>query len=651
MEKLRMTTPDTTAVNIEKIAEIFPGVMTETVDPHGTLVRVVDFDLLRQELSDQLVEGRQERYQLDWPGKRAAAFTANTPIAKTLRPLREQSVDFDATKNLFVEGDNLDVLKMLQESYLGKVKLIYIDPPYNTGNDLLYDDDFTQTQAEFLVESSQDDGVGSRLVANLETNGRFHSDWLSMMYPRLKLARNLLSEDGVLVVSIDDGEHAGIVEVCKELFGAKNYLASVARVTKKTSNKGTHFAPSKDYLVTVARNADAVGPLMDEIDEAYRRKFSAVDERGAFATVGLYQASLDPLRGCSNQRYWIQCPDGSFVVPPGPRRPNSVEDAANRPPESREDRVWRWSFDTYLKNKKLLIFKETSTSPLQDERGDQSKWNVYTKYYLEDRLADGKRPRDFLDGVTNDQGAKALANLGMAKYFDYTKPPALVRRMLGWIADPDALVLDFFAGSATTGHAVMEQNAADGGRRSFICVQIAEDLDVKSDAASAGFSTISELGRERLVRASAAVAERAGLAQADLDLGFRYLRVDSNNLTDVLLTPDETNQYELAGLQDSVKPGRSGEDLLFQVLLDWGLELTLPITVEQVDGNEIFVVDDGALFACFDSAVSPDLVRSLAKREPLRVVFRDSCFASDDARINAEQIFAEVSPLTDVRAI
>jgi len=320
VEKLRMMSPDLTAANIETIAELFPSVVTETVEREGDdkiVKRAIDFDLLRQELSDHIVEGPEERYQLDWPGKREAAFVANAPIAKTLRPVREESVDFDTTQNLFIEGDNLDALKLLQESYLGKVKLIYIDPPYNTGNDFIYDDDFAESTEDYLARSSQADSSGAKLVANTEANGRFHSDWLSMIYPRLKLARNILSDDGVLIVSVDDGEHAGLVEICKEIFGGTNYLASVARVTKKTSNKGTHFAPSKDYLVAIARNSLALGPLMDDVPDEYRKKFSGTDDEGLFATVGLYQASLDPLRGCSNQRYWIQCPDGSFVLPPG----------------------------------------------------------------------------------------------------------------------------------------------------------------------------------------------------------------------------------------------------------------------------------------------------------------------------------------------
>lgn len=646
-----MTSPDLSQANIDKLAELFPSVITEAVDASGDIHRAVDFDLLRQELSRRVVEGPQERYRLDWPGKRASAFAANTPIAKTLRPVREDSVDFDATRNIFVEGDNLDALKLLQESYLGKVKLIYIDPPYNTGNDFVYNDDFAETSDDYLRRSGQADDAGSRLVANTEANGRYHSDWLSMLYPRLKLARNLLSDDGVVVISIDDGEHAGVVEVCKELFGARNYIASVARVTKRTSNKGIHFAPSKDYLVVVARNADALGPFMDDIPDEYRKKFAGLDDRGSFATVGLYQASLDPMRGCSNQRYWIEAPDGTFLLPPGPRRPADVADASNRPPESREDRVWRWSYQSYLQKKDLLVFKETSTSPLQDQYGAQARWNIYTKYYLEDRLDDGIRPRDFLDGVTNEQGAKALIALGMGGIFDFAKPPKLVSKLLTWIADKDALVLDFFAGSGTTAQAVLEQNLVDGGRRNFICVQLDETCGEGTEAARAGYPTIAAIARERIRRAGSAARESERLDIDDLDIGFRAMRVDTTNMTDVLRAADETEQLALSAFEGSVKADRSSEDLLFQVLLDWGLELSMSIEIELVDGTEIITVEGGSVIACFDDHVDPKLVKVIAERQPLRAVFRDSGFDSDASRINAEQVFRELSPSTDIRTI
>jgi len=400
-----------------------------------------------------------------------------------------------------------------------------------------------------------------------------------------------------------------------------------------------------------ARDVTVLGPLMDEVSDEYKKKFSDHDERGACATAGLYQAALDPLRGCANQRYWIECPDGSFVLPPGPNRPGTVADASNRSPESREDRVWRWSFETYLEKKDLLVFKRTKTSPLQDSQGNQANWNVYTNYYLDDRLADGIRPRDFLEGVTNDQGTKVLIALGMGGCFDFAKPPQLVRRLLTWIADPQAIVLDFFAGSGTTAHAVMAQNAADGGSRRFIMIQLGEETDPRSEAAKEGFSTISALSRERLRRAAASIASEAALLRHGLDLGFRSLRVDTTSMIDLARSPDELGQDELDLVVDSVKPDRSAEDLLFQVLIDWGLELGMPVIVEHILNHEVFVVEDGALIACFDGEVGADLVRDIAKREPLRAVFRDSGFASDDARINAEQIFAEISPATDVKVI
>jgi len=651
MDNLTMHSPDLTKRNVDRIAELFPTVITEARDAFGNLVRAIDFDLLRQELSDHVIEGPQERYQLDWPGKREALFAANAPIAKTLRPVPAESVDFDTTQNLFIEGDNLDVLKVVQESYLEKVRLIYIDPPYNTGNDFVYEDDFAETNADYLVKSGQADALGNHLVANTEANGRFHSDWLSMIYPRLKLARNLLAKDGLLCISIDDGEHAGLVSIVREIFGADNYLASIARISKKTSNKGTHFAPSKDYVVVVARDASALPALMDDVPDEYRSKFSGTDERGAFATVGLYQASLDPLRGCANQRYWIECPDGTFVLPPGPNRPQEVKDSSNRRPESREDRVWRWSYQSYLKQKHLLVFKRTTTSPLQDASGGQAPWNVYTKYYLADRLEDGIRPRDFIDGVTNDLGTKSLMRLGMGAYFDFAKPPQLIAKLLTWIADPDALVMDFFAGSGTTAAAVMAQNMKDGGNRRFVLVQLDEACPPDSEAARAGFATISELCRERIRRAGVDLVESAGLTGQGMDIGFRALKLDTTNIADILRTPDELRQGELSLFTDSVKPDRTGGDLLFQVLLDWGLPLTTSIAVEQIAGCKVFLVEDGALIACFDADVSPALVREVAARQPLRAVFRDSGFAADSDRINAEQVFAEVSPMTDVKAI
>ncbi|WP_218748430.1 site-specific DNA-methyltransferase [Rhodococcus sp. FH8] len=624
-----MTSPDLTEANIDKLAELFPSVVTECLDAEGSPKKAIDFDLLRQELSDHIVEGPQERYQLDWPGKRAAAFAANAPIAKTLRPVREESIDFDTTKNLFIEGDNLDALKVLQESYLGKVKLIYIDPPYNTGNDFVYEDDFAESTQEYLTRSGQLNDAGVKLVANTEANGRFHSDWLSMIYPRLRLARTLMAEDAAIFASIGDSEHANLRRVMDEVFGEANFLASVTRVTKRSSNNGTHFSPAKDHVLVYARNAETLPGFSTPLSPEQIKGFNREDSVGKYKEIGLYQAALKH----GGSIYPIECPDGSWVRPPG-----TVP--------------WRWSEATFkagLANN-LITFKQTGTSPLLDvETGERSAWNIYTKLYLKDRLDDGMIPKDFIEDVQNNVAARELKSLGIP--FDFPKPVELIVRLLGLSKSSDGIVLDFFGGSGSTAEAVYRLNAKDGGDRQFIVVQLPEPCDPKSDAAKAGYGTIADLCAERIRRAAQATREAAGLTTGRLDVGFRKFVVDTSNLADVLQTPDETAQGTLDSLGNSVKPGRTSEDLLIQVLLDWGLEVNIPISVEEIVGQEVFAVADDALLACFDEEVSADLVRALAKREPLRVVFRDSAFESDAARINAEQIFKELSPVTDVKAV
>lgn len=629
MEKLRMTSPDLTQTNIEKLAALFPSVITEVLDATGDSRRGVDFDLLRQELSGHVVEGPQERYRLDWPGKRAAAFAANAPVAKTLRPLREESVNFDATKNLLIEGDNLDVLKLLQESYLGKVQLIYVDPPYNTGNDFIYEDSFAESVESYLRGSGQADSAGAHLVANTESNGRFHSSWLSMMYPRLRLARTLMAEDGAIFVSIGDDEQASLRRMMDEVFGEQNFLANIARVTKRSSNNGTHYAPGKDYVLVYARNAETLPGFSTPLSDEQIKGFNRIDERGAYKEIGLYQAALKH----GGSIYPIECPDGSLVIPPG-----TVP--------------WRWSratFDAGLE-KNQIVFKQTKTSPLVDAAtGDRSAWNIYTKLHLRDRLDDGMVPKDFIEDVQNNIASRELKALGIP--FDFPKPVALIERLLSQTRSTDAIVLDFFGGSGSTAEAVFSMNAKDGGSRSFIVVQVPEPCEPESDAAKAGFQTISDICAERIRRAGQKITANPGLSGSSLDVGFRKLALDTTNMADVLRAPDETRQLALDLLEGSVKPGRSGEDLLFQVLLDWGLELTMRIRVEQLDGNQLFVVEDDALIACFDDQVSVELARVIASRAPIRAVFRDSAFWSDDARINAEQIFREIAPATDVKVI
>ncbi|WP_207547182.1 site-specific DNA-methyltransferase [Mycolicibacterium fortuitum] len=623
-----MTSPDLTEVHIDKVAELFPSVITETLDTDGNPKKAIDFDLLRQELSDHVVEGPQERYQLDWPGKREAAFAANAPIAKTLRPIRGNSVNFDTTKNLFIEGDNLEALKLLQESYLGKVKLIYIDPPYNTGGDFIYDDDFAESVGDYLERSGQADAQGAKLVANTESNGRFHSDWLSMMYPRLKLARNLLKDDGVIFISIDDNEIDNLRKLCAEVFGAQNFVAQIIWQKRTSPEARKRLGAGHEYIVVYVRDArnieSALLPL--PLDDKDRAAFSNpdADPRGPWVSSDFTAPGYRP-----NQMYEIVTPSGLKVVPPPGRCWMNVE--AEYKAQVAEGRFWYGPDGKGIPRRKTYL----------EERDGKSAWTWWPNSEV-GHTQEGTRE------------VRALFDKDGPTFFDFPKPVRLMRRIVQLATRPEGgdVVLDFFAGSGTLAHAVMAQNSQDGGDRRFIMVQIDEVPDPKSDAAKAGYTSIADISRSRIGLAAALICEEARLTADALDGGFRTLKLDTTNMTDVLRTPEETGQQTLTELDNSVKPGRSAEDLLFQVLLDWGLELTMPIVSEELEGHEVFVVEDDALIACFDPEVSPELVRAIAKRAPTRAVFRDSSFASDAARINAEQIFRELSPsLTDVKVI
>ncbi|ALO66698.1 hypothetical protein AS189_09560 [Arthrobacter alpinus] len=624
MEKLRMTSPDLTDANIEKLAELFPGVFTEGLDADGNPKKSIDFDLLRQELSSQVVDGPQERYQLDWPGKRAAAFAANAPIAKTLRPVREESVDFNSTKNLFIEGDNLDALKLLQESYLGKVKLIYIDPPYNTGNDFVYNDDFAESNEEFLARSGQVNAIGAGLVANPDSNGRFHSDWLSMMYPRLKLARNLLVDDGIIAISIDDNEFANLRSLCDEVFGASAFLGALTWRRRPTPDSRNYSRISVDHEYVLLYGRSSASQFKGRgIDES-KYKNPDNDPGGPWTSenlTGLASADRRP-----NLHYDLVNPATGLSYPPSPSRGWSKGKETMNRLIAESKILWPSSPAGRPREKKFL-------SELKSAVTGFSTW----------------LPSDEIG--YNYSATREVRDLLGGKLFDFPKPVSLVRTICEQVAGDADLVLDFFAGSGSTAHAVMSANAADGSARRFILVQLGEAVDSGSEAAKAGYETIVELARERVRRAGQAIVDEAGLTGASLDVGFRSLSVDTTNMSDVFRVPDETDQFALDLLEGSVKPGRSGEDLLFQVMLDWGLELTMLIAIEHIEGHEVFVVEDGALIACLEPTITPECIRSIAKREPLRAVFRDSGFASDDARINAEQIFREMSPSTDVKAI
>jgi len=661
MDKLTLHSPDLTQRNLDALAELFPSVMTESRDADGNIVRAVDFDLLRQELADHVVEGSQERYQLDWPGKRAAMFAANAPIAKTLRPAREESVDFDTTRNLFIEGDNLEALKLLQESYLGKVKLIYIDPPYNTGSDFVYNDDFAQTTAEYLAKSGQVDEQGNRLVANTEANGRFHSDWLDMIYPRLKLARSLLREDGFIFVSIGNSEQRNLRAIMDELFGEANFVESIIwnkRVPKNDKGIGNiheyivvyrrsvmdrSLSVSKDGIEEVRELVNRVRTTEVPVVEA-NKQLRELYRSGRFPrAITLYNA-LD-----SNYRVYgkinLSWPNGNST---GPRY--EVLHPVTGRPVAIPDRGWRWIEETF---RDRLGEGEVETLPDGTYRVgqiwfDKSETTQPSSVQYLDQLEEMLLKS--IISLKSDGGIEVEELLG-SNIFPYPKPVKLLNTFISAATFSDSIVVDFFAGSATTAHAVMALNAEDGGNRQFILVQYPEATPEGSTARNAGYATIADIAKERIRRAGKKIKDEAGADASDLDIGFRALRIDSTNLADVRRTPGDIQQSQLALFTDSVTEGRSGEDLLFEVLLNWGLELTLPMHTETLDGKQVLTAGDNDIIACFDDRVTPEVVRAIAERQPLRAVFRDSGFASDAERINAEQIFREVSPVTEVKAI
>jgi adenine-specific DNA-methyltransferase len=623
MEKMKMHSPNLTQDNIVRIREMFPGCVTEALSESGNVKLAVDFDQLRQELSESIVEGPLERYHLTWPGKREALLTANAPIAKALRPCREESVDFDTTKNLFIEGDNLDALKLLQETYLGKIKMIYIDPPYNTGNDFIYEDDFAEDCEEFLKRSNQKDEEGNRLVANTESNGRFHSDWLSMMYPRLKLARNLLSDDGVIFISIDDREQENLKKLCHEILGETNFIANIIwERAYSPVNLKKHFSENHDFVLCYAKNIDnTVNRGLQRGDDANQRYCNPDnDPRGDWKSSDL---SVGPI--VLEKVYEITTPSGRKVLPPNGYCWRLSEERFHE--FKRDNRIWFGNEGSAVPSIKRFL------SEVKDTITPMTIW----------KYAD----------VGHSQDAKQrLKKLFEEKaYFDYPKPVGLIYRCCELYTQDFDIILDFFAGAATTAHAVMQLNAEHGGNRKFIMVQLPEPCDEKSEAFKAGYKTIAEISRERIRRAGKKILEGECQAGWNQDIGFRVLKVDSSNMEDVYYNPDAIDQDLVSQMTDNIKPDRTPEDLLFQVLLDWGVDLTLPIRKERIQGKSVFFVDENALVACFDTKVNEELVKELAKYKPLRVVFRDSGFVSDAVKINVEQIFKQMSPGTEVKSI
>lgn len=615
MEKLKMHSPNLTDENVAKIRDLFPACVTEAKDEQGNVRLAVDFDQLRQELSDYIVEGPQERYRLDWPGKREALFNANSPIAKTLRPTRNESVEFDTTRNLFIEGDNLEALKLLQETYLGKIKMIYIDPPYNTGNDFLYEDDFSSSAEDHEVISGQRDAEGMKLVANLQSSGRFHSDWLTFLYPRLKLARNLLRDDGVIFISIDDNEQFNLRSLCNEVFGAENFIANIVWQHSVQPKGYTGIFSVHHNHILMFQKSDRFDlcslERTDEDNKAYSNSDS--DPRGDWRAGDVRNALFRP-----NLRYDLKTPSGKTIHPP--------------------ENGWRWSKETMQKkiDSGEIVFRDNETK-------------IVRKIYLDS--LEGRTPETIWfgkDAGTTRDGAKEIKDTfdGEAP-FDTTKPITLIKRMMKIAGvEKDDVVLDFFAGSGTTGVACLQESLAR-----FILVQLNEAIDDAKPhgkvARKLGFSTISQMAIERLRRTK-------GDAAKEGDRGFRVLKIDTSNMADVYYTPDAVKQADLLSAIDNIKPGRDNpEDLLFQVLVDWGVDLTLPIRKETLKGKTVFFVNTEPydLVACFDKGVTEDLVKELAKHKPMRVVFRDNGFESDAVKINVDQIFRQLSPSTDVKSI
>ena len=629
-DKLNMESKNILSENIENIASLFPNALVESEDG-----KKIDFDILKQELSADIVDGPRERYHLDFPGKREAIVEANKKTTKTLRPIKEKSVDFENTKNIYIEGDNLEALKILQESYLGKIKCIYIDPPYNTGNDFVYNDKFSHTTEEELKASGRIDDDGNVLISkdiNNDSNGRYHSDWLKMMYPRLKLARNLLSDDGVIFISIDDHEYSRLENMCYEIFGNNNKIETFYRVTKKSSNSGDHFSPCIDQILGYAKNLNNLNEfvvgLTDEIRERYNKEDEYVAIRGKYQEVGLYQAALKH----GGSTYPIECPDGEKVEPPN-----------NLP--------WRWNKATFEKGKKegRIVFKKSATTPLLIAgTSKRANWNIYTKVYLNEREDKGIHPKNFSDEFQNTLATTELNKISIP--FDFAKPTVLLSFLLSLCNDKNSIILDFFSGSATTAHAIMKLNAEDGGNRQYILVQLPEATDEGSEANKEGYKTICDIGEERIRRAGKKILEENKDVK-NLDIGFRVYKVDSSNMKDVYYTPDSVDQSNLLDMVSNVKEDRNTEDLLTQVILNLGLPLDMRIEEKTIGKNKVYFVEGNALVACFDDTIDLKILDEIAKVSPLKICLRESSFEKDQDKINFFERLKKLSPDTEVNIL
>ena len=637
MDKLKMHTPNRADDNFKKLAALFPNAVTETINENGEVVRAIDKDVLMQEISCTVVEGKEERYQFTWPDKKKSMLLANAPISKTLRPCREESVDFDSTENLYIEGDNLEVLKLLQETYLGKIKMIYIDPPYNTGNDFLYEDDFAQSTGEYLMNSGQYDEVGNQLVANPDSNGRFHTDWLNMIYPRLKIAKDLLTDDGVVFISIDDNEVFNLKKICDEIFGSANFVVQFAvQLNPRGRNLDLFVAKTHESVLVYAKNylqpttmfgVEKEGKMVDE--------YNKQDEVGKYRAIGLRNR---------NQSFNPQTRPNLYFplyVDPKTHKVSTVKDGTYT------DEVWPDAPDgtktcwTWMRTK---VEKENNLV-IAERSGDE--WRIFRKDYLMSQ--DGSVATTLVKSlwtdntINNDYGKKSIKELFGGNIMSFPKSPELIKKLVMIGMQKNDIIMDFFSGSATTAHAVMQLNAEDNGIRKFIMVQLPEE---KSDAYKAGYKNICEIGKERLRRAGAKIKADSPLTTQSLDTGFRVLKCDTSNMKDVYYSPADYEADLFDFMTDNIKEDRTPEDLLFQVMLDLGVELSSKIEETVIAGKKVFNVADGFLIACFDANVTDETIKAIAQKQPYYFVMRDSSLANDSVATNFEQIFATYSPDT-----
>jgi adenine-specific DNA-methyltransferase len=673
MDKLKMQTVNKADENFKKLAAMFPNAVTETIDENGEAVRAIDKDVLMQEISCKVVDGNEERYQFTWPDKKKSVLLANAAINKTLRPCREESVDFDNTENLYIEGDNLEVLKLLQETYLGKIKMIYIDPPYNTGGDFVYDDDFVQNTAEYLANSGQYDDVGNKLVTNTESNGRFHTDWLNMMYPRLKIAKDLLTDDGVIFAHIDDNEVENLGKLCNDVFGEDNFINIITVKTKiggvSGSSEGKSLKDVTEFIWVYAKNKNELLlkpvynhiPLFDRIqsylDEGKSWKYTSIitklegkvllkrDEKHDMNFYGYTTLETQSIssyakeNGISEQDVYNRYADKIFRTT---NAQSSVRQTVIKETKEFEYPMFSCEYVPIKgknQGKKIeILYKSGSTD---DQRNmvmflsDVVKKIDGVYYYL-----------DKVSSLWDDIDYNNLTKEGDIEFANGKKPIKLLQRIINLATEDDSYVLDFFSGSASTAHAVVQQNLEDNGTRKFIMVQIPEETDAKSNARKAGFRTICEIGKERIRRAGKKIKEDSPLTTQELDTGFRVFKCDSSNMKDVYYNPAEYEPSLFTSLEDNIKEDRTSEDLLFQVMLDLGVLLSSKIKETTIAGKKVFNVEDNYLIACFDDNVTEEAITEIAKQKPYYFVMRDSSMANDSVATNFEQIFAAYSPDT-----